>query len=271
MPVWPGQGKAQARAQRLCAEGGFTYRALLIDPALSGLLFQRGKRIVLAHVADALNGATAFLFGTIQAGPRGTRGAMLAVLRLPRPVPNIVLVSTSGGVLRKAGIAFDETQRLGLEGHFDRTFTLYCPAHYQTDALYVFTPDVMARFLDTLGGCDVEFVDNRVVIYAPSTAFADTSSISALPSLLHYLGEKLNRQTLRYADDRGHAVSQADPFRRAQLTAFGGEDRGYRVAREGWRIKRRLTALQKIGVALTGVLALACAVYWVAAVWHAFS
>ena len=43
------------------------------------------------------------------------------------------------------------TQVLSLEGDFDRYFTLYCPKEYERDALYVFTPDLMA-LLDRRGG-----------------------------------------------------------------------------------------------------------------------
>lgn len=37
---------------------------------------------------------------------------------------------------------------LSLEGDFDRYFTLYCPGDYERDALYVFTPDLLALLID---------------------------------------------------------------------------------------------------------------------------
>ena len=57
-----------------------------------------------------------------------------------------------------------DTQRLSLEGGFDRHFQLYCPIGYEADALYLFTPDVMARLLDHVRGFDVEIVDDWLLL-----------------------------------------------------------------------------------------------------------
>ncbi len=61
---------------------------------------------------------------------------------------------------------FSRDQRLSLEGDFDQHFALYCPTGYERDALYLFTPDVMARFIDNAAALDVEIVDDRLFLYA---------------------------------------------------------------------------------------------------------
>lgn len=58
----------------------------------------------------------------------------------------------------------DRRQRLSLEGGFDRHFDCYSPRGYETDALYLFTPDVMARLIDGVRGFDVEFIDDRLIL-----------------------------------------------------------------------------------------------------------
>src|SRR6478609_9747463 len=62
--------------------------------------------------------------------------------------------------------SFQRAQRLSLEGDFDRHFTLYCPEGYEQDALYLFTPDIMARFIDHAAQLDVEIVDDWLFLYA---------------------------------------------------------------------------------------------------------
>lgn len=73
-----------------------------------------------------------------------------AGMRLPRRVPHLVLDSKSndGTVMGKALISnlpvvISSSQRISLEGDFDRYFTLYAP-RYDVDVRYVLTPDVMA-------------------------------------------------------------------------------------------------------------------------------
>ena len=60
---------------------------------------------------------------------------------------------------------FDRDQKLSLEGDFDQYFSLYCPEGYEQDALYLFTPDIMARFIDHAAALDVEIVDDWLFLY----------------------------------------------------------------------------------------------------------
>jgi len=89
-------------------------------------------------------------------------------VRLPVALPHIVLDAKGNNGLgrRKLPIAFERSQRLRLEGDFDRFFELYCPDGYETDALYLFTPDVMAGFIDTTAELDVEIVDDHLFLYS---------------------------------------------------------------------------------------------------------
>lgn len=261
----PTSRTAEARqAEAFCAERGYTFRDRVVNPPVSGLLFRSTKDVIMLRVIDALDSETPFLFSGVSARGRRLRGLKLIMLPLPRPVPNMVLLSTSGNVLKKLGIALKESQRLSVEGDFHTRFTLYCPSEYEVDALYVFSPDVLARLMDAAAGCDVEIVDNRVLIYAPARAFAEPGQLSELPELVRYLHEKFERQTHRYRDARRSDAALADPFRRAQLTATaGGSEQGHLVGVGGHRLRTRTTAWQKAGIALAALLALAAAVYWV--------
>ncbi|MDQ1111871.1 hypothetical protein QE418_001319 [Microbacterium testaceum] len=86
-------------------------------------------------------------------------------IRLDVPLPHIVLDAVGNGV--KLGV-WERGQRLSLEGDFDRYFHLSCPEGYERDALYLFTPDVMARFIDNASALEVEIVDDWMFLYSPT-------------------------------------------------------------------------------------------------------
>lgn len=86
-------------------------------------------------------------------------------LRMPVALPHILLRAQDGRHRGMTGAgAPADAQRLSLEGGFDRHFQLYCPVGYEADALYLFTPDVMARLLDHVRGFDVEIVDDWLLL-----------------------------------------------------------------------------------------------------------
>jgi hypothetical protein len=87
---------------------------------------------------------------------------------LRRPLPHIIVRATRRGTLAFAVAAVpDSGQRLSLEGDFDEHFDLYCPEGYEADALYLFTPDVMAQAIDAAGGWDIEIVDDLLLLVHP--------------------------------------------------------------------------------------------------------
>ncbi len=253
-------------AEEFCAERGHVFRDRVDNPPISGLLFRSTKHVVMEGVIDALDTDAPFTFARVIARGR-RRGIKVIMLPLPRPVPNMVLLSSTGGVLKRLGVALRESQRLSVEGDFHSRFTLYCPSQYQRDALYVFSPDLLARLVDSADGCDVEIVDNRVLIYAPARAFSKPGQLAELPRLARHLHEKFARQTRRYRDGQRSADQLSDPFLRAQITATAQRtEHGHIVGTVGRRLRTRTTAWQKVGIALGVALALAAALYWVAMV-----
>lgn len=88
-------------------------------------------------------------------------------IRLDVALPHIVLDAVKnnrageGSSLR---FRVDPAQKLSLEGDFDRHFALYCPEGYERDALYLFSPDIMARFIDHAADFDVEITDEWLML-----------------------------------------------------------------------------------------------------------
>ncbi len=109
-------------------------------------------------------------FGTFTYVSQGApmRRSYIAI-ELAEPVPNIVLDAKSNQLLGLSTLPLPphRSQHLSLEGDFDRSFALSCPAGYEADALYLFTPDVMANLIDEASAFDVELVDNWVILSTP--------------------------------------------------------------------------------------------------------
>lgn len=57
-------------------------------------------------------------------------------------------------------------EKIPLPSEFEKKFTLSAPRKYETEALEIFTPDILAKLLDNGFPHDVEFVNQEVLIFA---------------------------------------------------------------------------------------------------------
>lgn len=251
------------------ARGGYDFHDEWENMPISGLLFRSRNHVSFRDVIDARNETPSFLSARVRARGRLRQQIAVVVLPLRRPVPNMILQGKQQSIFPRLGLAMNESQKLLLEGDFNSFFTLYCPSGYERDALYVFTPDVMAKMIDAYGVTDVEFVDDRLLVYAPVEAFYDYGKIGQAKSLVDFLSEKIDRQTRLYLDEAPGQSSAPDPFRQAQLTTSASQ--GYAIANRGRRARTRTTKLQKVGIGLAITVAVAAAIYWVSMVVTAFS
>lgn len=126
-------------------------------------------------------------------------------MSLPRKLPHMVLDAKTNNFLGISNLPqmFSRQQRLSLEGDFDKYFTLYAPQQYETDALYVFTPDVMATLIDDGQKYDLEVIDDKLYIYS-SRKFnlSDAATIKKLLNMAQSIAGQLHEQTDYYADER---------------------------------------------------------------------
>lgn len=126
-------------------------------------------------------------------------------LGLDRSLPHMILDAKSNNSFFGSNLpsAFSKNQVLSLEGNFDDYFTLYCPEQYETDALYVFTPDLMALLIDEASPFDVEIVDNWMFVYSRGHfSMLEPAVHERLLRIVDTVGAKTLTQTARYADER---------------------------------------------------------------------
>lgn len=198
------------RLDKFARANGLVFSPMDPTPNYPGAIFQIGSdRQAVEHFRTAdgrFLDLGNFRYTTGSGKNRTTRTWGFMALELDRRLPHMLLDAKSNNGLFGASnlpAAFDRTQVLSLEGDFDRYFTLYCPKEYERDALYVFTPDLMALLIDEAAPYDVEIVDDWMFVYS-QTPFdvMQPATYERLFRIVDTLGSKTVQRTDRYADER---------------------------------------------------------------------
>ncbi|MGA7148881.1 MAG: hypothetical protein WBX17_10385 [Microbacterium sp.] len=196
------------RLDRFARANHMTYVPRVDAPGLPGMIFSLGGA---RHATDLVRGDRPrfvefanYRYTTGSGKNRTTHAWGYVAVKLDVPLPHIVLdaVGNNGIFGSNLPATFDKDQRLSLEGDFDRFFSLYCPEGYEADALYLFTPDIMARFIDNAAALDVEIVDDWLFLYAKRDfSTLDPAMWAWLFSVVGALLDKF-AQWARWRDDR---------------------------------------------------------------------
>lgn len=196
------------RLSRFATANGMTYEDQVNDPPLPGMIFTLGrarkaKQLVRGHSPRFVEFGN-YQYTTGSGKNSSTHRWGYVAVKLDVPLPNIVLDALGNNAVFGTNLpaSFQKQQRLSLEGDFDQYFTLYCPAGYERDALYLFTPDIMARFIDNAAELDVEIVDDWLFLYTKREASTlDAATWAWLFGAVGALITKLD-QWARWRDDR---------------------------------------------------------------------
>ncbi|GAA1654884.1 hypothetical protein [Microbacterium flavum] len=240
------------RLGRFAQANGMTWYPEVATPPLPGMIFGLGHS---RRAIDILRGERPRLveFGnysykTGSGKNESTHRWGYVAVKLGTPLPHIVLDAVGNNSFLGSNLpaAFDRSQRLSLEGDFDRHFALFCPEGYERDALYLFTPDIMARFVDTAAALDVEIVDDWMFLYTQrQVSTLDPATWAWLFSVVAALLGKLD-QWERWRDDRldaAHAPTGPGAPGAPSLP-FAAPSASLRppigVAPEGRRLRRRV-------------------------------
>lgn len=176
-----------------------------------GLIFQQGhSKKFLDLLSTEPDGAWEignYRYKTGSGKNQRTHSYGFVRIQLPRRLPHMLLDSRKnnllGGRLSNLPTGLDKSQRLSLEGDFDKYFTLYAPVEYRRDALYIFTPDVMAAMIDSVQSYDCEVIDDSFYIYSDvSLKIDDSQQLKEIINIIRQLKPELTDQSDYYADER---------------------------------------------------------------------
>jgi hypothetical protein len=147
-------------------------------------------------------------------------------VRLERKLPQFVLDSSRNddGKLSNLPMPIAAGQTLSLEGDFNDHFTLHVPRGYERDALYIFTPDLMALLIDETGDFDVEIVDEWFFVYSRHGFDLSNGTLwRRLERIRQVVGAKAITRTDLYADARDPATIAEGS--RLRMGFFSGRSR----------------------------------------------
>lgn len=210
-----GGAARQYRLDRFAQGNAMQFHPGFSNPQLPGLLFHVGRKRHSTMLVRS-DQPRFVEFGNYQyttgSGKHSQthRWGYIAV-RLDAPLPNIVLDAAGNNGLFGSNlpVGLDKDQRLGLEGNFDEYFHLYAPAGYEPDALYLFTPDIMQRFMNNAAQLDVEIVDDWLFFYTgDNVSTLDADRWAWLFSVVGAMLDKIARWG-RWRDERLQAASAA--------------------------------------------------------------
>jgi hypothetical protein len=234
------------RLDRFAKANGLVFSPANPNPNYPGAIFGHGhSRKSYEHFRSAserfLNfGNYRYTTGSGKNSTTHTWGFM--ALELDRSLPHMVLDSkANNGLFGGSNLptVFSKDQVLSLEGDFDNYFTLYCPKEYERDALYVFTPDLMALCIDHAAPFDIEIIDRWMFVY------------SAMPFDMMYGG--IYERLFGIVDTVGaKTLTQTDRYRDERVETFTANV----VAPQGTRLKRGVS----VGAIVIGALVLA---FWI--------
>ncbi len=101
-------------------------------------------------------------------GYRSFRGLSI---ELPKQLPQIYLDSTKDVNNLGPRVYIDKTNKLDLEGDFQKYFQAYVPAGSEAMALSILTPDLMQVIIEASEKYDVEFYKNQLRVISPDKIF----------------------------------------------------------------------------------------------------
>ncbi len=207
--VWARQGREHVLLDKFARTNGAAYSCNTKDPDITAMLFDVGHTPVLKDSITFENGMQigAFKFLTGSGKSQRAYHRVFASIPLSRQLPHMVLDASKNNNILIATTnlpgALDKKQRLSLEGDFDKYFTLYVPQEYETDALYIFTPDVMQAALENGGAYDMEVIDDRLYIYKKMNyGLAKPKVIKSLLDIIDNVGQEFAYQGRYYVDAR---------------------------------------------------------------------
>ena len=231
-----------ARMDAFARANGLLFSPYGSDPGYPGAVFTIGRARQRVDHLQNVEGRPfdlgTFRFTTGSGKSRSVHNWGYLAFKLDRRLPHMVLDSQANNGIFGTNLpaTFDRSQRLSLEGDFDRYFTLYCPREYERDALYVFTPDLMALLIDEAAPFDVEIVDDWMFVYSTrALPTGDPAIYARLFRIMDTVGGKTLRQPVRYSDERI------------------GDFAANIVAPHGTRLKRSVS----VGAIVVGALAIA--------------
>lgn len=195
------------KLQCFANDNDWTYTRNQTRARNDGVLFSHANNYLYGYEIDT-GLYTVGEFSFEYPGARERVGYMYVAISLDSNLPNMILDAKSNN-LSLFGLSTSnlpalsqKNQSVSLEGDFDKYFTLYAPEGYQSDARYIFTPDIMALLMNNNQDNDAEIVDDILYIYYGKVQWLDETFWENVEKVVESVGAKTKLKSTRYKDDK---------------------------------------------------------------------
>lgn len=225
------------RMSRFALANDLVFETETAPPGYAGMIFSIGNdRAIqerISHLEDPFFDIAQYRYSTGSGKSKSTHNWTYLALKLDRKLPQMVLDSRHNNTIwSNLPAVFNKNQVLELEGDFNSKFRLYCPKEYETDALYIFTPDLMSVLIDKAATLDVEVVDDWIFFYANGQLDLSTPEIlSQFFRIVQTVGKRIISQSSRYADSRLQSPAEAQSSMGSRLAVDMVAPQGQRLER----------------------------------------
>jgi hypothetical protein len=209
------------RLEWLAKDNGWTYRYRVASLGYTGSLFSAGHTYEYSHIVSSEDfdiGRCTFLTGSGKSQQRHHYGFI--AMRLKKHMPHMLLDTKSNNLkafgfdMSNLPVQFSKSQKVSLEGDFDKYYTLYAPGDYGgVDVRYIFTPDLMQLLIENSTD-DIEIIDDKLYVYMGRHDVDKEEFWHRVEKFRSVLGSKLTARAGRYDDDRTVDASIAPHGRR---------------------------------------------------------
>jgi hypothetical protein len=197
------------RFEHFARDNNLTYLPDHAEPTYQGIIFSSGSQ---RQLYDRFRG-DGFEAGnyqyTVQHGKSSSTYKYGYIrIDLERHVAHMLLDAKHNNMkifglnISNLPVTLNKDQTLSLEGDFNEHFTLYAPKEYERDALYIFTPDLMALLIDHVAQFDVEVIDDQLFVYGKEFRFVDRQAWQRISEIISKVGQKTITRTDYYADEK---------------------------------------------------------------------
>lgn len=217
LTIWHGRiaKERQAGLWRFARENNLIYSSSDMARGEQGILFSQTRGSSWTDIIAEPSGAYEigkYAYVTGSGKHQTTHNWVYARVRLDRALPHMVLDAEVNNFFTFSNLpmTFKKDQTLSLEGNFNEIFTLYAPKTYERDALYIFTPDLMALLLDEVAEFDAEIIDNQLYFYAKRKTYEQPEYMQRMFIIIEKIGQKMAHRVKNYEDERAEAQVNND-------------------------------------------------------------
>ena len=180
--------------QQFAAANGYAYKAYDYNFRAEGALFAEGKdrqysNIICGRFKEHPMLIFTYRYSTGSGKNKRTYHYTVFEIDYDRVLPKMFLRSDKSS-WHMVKPDFNAGRRLKLDQNFDDKFDLFCEEKFEIEALQVFTPDIMHKLMTDWHKLSLEFVNDKIYIYAKHR-MTKKQDLMSMYELGQYLIEKL--------------------------------------------------------------------------------